>query len=90
MDLTEKLIAAYQLHSQNKFAFYVGQTVRVLKSLDVDTYYIQELLGSRGIVVKRFTTGIHKDNKYEVKFANGRIELFDESELDHRFAKAST
>lgn len=87
MSLAETMLEVYQQLAKKEFDFSLGQTVRVLKSLDIDTYYIQDLLGAEGRVERRYTTGLHKDNKYDVRFANGRIETFDESELDRRYAK---
>lgn len=86
-DFAETMLEVYQQPAKKDFDFRLGQTVRVRKSLDIDTYYIRNLLGAKGTVERRYTTGLHKENKYEIKFENGRIETFDESELDGRYAK---
>ena len=87
MNLFEKLEAIYNEPPKKDFDYNMHQTVRVLYSLEFDTYHIKDLLGATGQVVDRYTTDLHKDNKYEVQFPNGRIETFDETELDRRYCK---
>lgn len=90
MNFIDMLVDAYNKPPKKYFDYDKGQNVRILKSLTVDTHYITDLLGQIGIVEDRYVTGIHKENKYVVRFRNGRLETFDETELDQRYIKRKT
>lgn len=66
------------------FIFKVGQVVRIRSTLTTDTHAIEEMLGARGVAIKRYHTAF--DNWYHIKVGN-RVEPFLEHELDFRFAK---
>jgi len=87
MNLMDKLAQIYSEPPRKDFDYLIGQKVRVLKTLTVDTHAIECLLGKNGAVAERYTTGLHKDNKYIVVFPNGRKETFDEEELDKRLIR---
>lgn len=87
MDIVEKMKELYARPAQKEFDYEIGQTVRIIKSIETDTYYIQDLLGQKGKIVNRYVTSLYKENKYDVQFDKGRIEPFDESELDARYKK---
>lgn len=87
MSVIDTLVNVYNEHPKKDFDFELGQSVRVLQSLTVNVHAIMDRLGTYGTIVNRYTTGLHKDNKYELKFEDGRIETFDETELDGRCKK---
>jgi len=87
MNFMDKLTQIYSEPPRKDFDYLIGQKVRILKTLTIDTHAIKDLLGTNGAVAERYTTGLRKDNKYVVVFPNGRKETFDEEELDKRLIK---
>lgn len=87
MNLIDKLNEIYCEPPFKDFDYNIDQTVRVLKNLEINVHAIGHLLGKKGIVVERYITGLHKENKYVVRFPEGQKETFDEEELDKRFAR---
>jgi hypothetical protein len=69
------------------YLFEQGQTVRVLKNLDINVGNILHLLGQKGTVINRYKREKCNENWYEVQFPTGEIEPFCEYELDARFVK---
>jgi hypothetical protein len=75
-----------QLAKPNPPTLYkVGQTVRIRSTLECNTRAILDILGRVG-VVERITFGsIVKRVMYDVH-VGGRVEPFEECELDRRYA----
>jgi hypothetical protein len=69
------------------YLFEQGQTVRVLKHLDINVGNVLHLLGQKGIVVHRYKREKYNENWYDIQFPNGEVEPFCEYELDARFVK---
>ncbi|OPH61872.1 hypothetical protein BC351_01120 [Paenibacillus ferrarius] len=72
---------------EQEYLFKEGQTVRLLKNLDVNVHAILHLLGQKGVVEQRYRNMMHRTNWYNVRFPSGEIEPFEEDELDSRFKK---
>jgi len=79
-------IALKKASNPPEYAFVVGQTVRVKKTLTCDTHAVEDMLGCKGIVVKRYQTMLHNEFWYHVKIGK-RVEPFREDELDYRFIR---
>jgi hypothetical protein len=69
------------------YLFEPGQTVRVLKKLDINVGNVLHLLGQKGIVVHRYKREKYNENWYDIQFPSGEVEPFCEYELDARFVK---
>lgn len=69
-----------------EWVFEMGQTVRIRSTLMSDTHAIEDMLGERGTVVKRYVTSMYNEPWYHVRVDN-RVEPFREHELDYRFIK---
>jgi hypothetical protein len=69
------------------YLFEPGQTVRVLKHLDINVGNVLHLLGQKGIVVHRYKREKYNENWYDIQFPSGEVEPFCEYELDARFVK---
>jgi len=68
------------------YAFEIGQTVRVCSTITCDTHAIEDMLGCKGMVTRRYSTMIHRERWYHIRMGN-RVEPFREDELDFRFIK---
>jgi len=87
VNIIERLIEVFNEPYDENFNYNVGQSVRVLRNLEVNVHAIRHLLGTKGTVIDRYTTALRKENKYIVKFPKGDTETFDEDELDKRFIR---
>jgi len=68
--------------------FRVGDTVRILSSLQSNVHAIMDLLGKKGTVVSSRVTWLSKRVCYDVQVGD-RIEPFEQDELDWRYVRKS-
>jgi len=82
--LADMLVRAYSRPKPTS-RWQVGQRVRVRKTLTCNTYEVLELLGAIGVVQSIDISGFSHRIFYNIEFPNGRVEPFEECELDRRF-----
>lgn len=88
--LLEMLIARYREPDPLPYAFQLNQAVRVLSDIASDGQTPVYWAGAKAIVVRRYTTGLHKEHFYVVRSISsqtGRECEFRESELDQRYRR---
>lgn len=89
-NVVDELIAELNGTGENyqvEYFFSEGQTVRILKSLDVNTHEVRHLLGQVGKVARRYFNYRTGEVWYDVEFSTKEVEPFQEFELDSRYRK---